>query len=205
MISNLSQRLVSYLINQNTIDEAERELYVYGFFILFSCLYYFCFALTIGLICGIGWESFLFFISYFGIRQFAGGHHAKTEGRCLFFSSVSILLCIVLIRFSVQNSFLRLPYGIVYVVSGAIILAFAPLDTPEKRLSKKEKQRYRKISYAVLAVLTAAFIGGMLGNAVALYSPIGAAVCFESVLMLYGKIAQAHAKRASADKETQTL
>lgn len=205
MISNLSQRLVSYLINQNTIDEEERELYVYGFFILFSCLYYFCFALTIGLICGIGWESFLFFISYFGIRQFAGGHHAKTERRCLFFSSVSILLCIVLIRFSVQNSFLRLPYGIVYVVSGAIILAFAPLDTPEKRLSKKEKQKYRKISYAVLAVLTAAFIGGIISNTVALYSPIGAAVCFESVLMLYGKIAQAHAKRTRADKETQTL
>ena len=97
MISNLSQRLVDYLIRHNTVDAAERELYVYGFFILLSVLYYFCLSLTAGLICGIGLESFLFFVSYLVIRQFAGGHHAKTEGRCLFFSSVFLLLCIVLI------------------------------------------------------------------------------------------------------------
>lgn len=202
MISNLSQRLVAYLINHNTVDEAERELYIYGFFILLSSLYYFCFALTVGLLCGIGWESILFFMAYFVIRQFAGGHHAKTEGRCLFFSSVSILLCIVLIRFSVQNTF-RLPYGIAFAVAGATVIALAPLDTPEKRLNQKEKRKYRKISYAVLAVLTTVFIGGIIGNAAVLYSPIGAAVCFEGILLLYGKIAQAHAKQEEGNRGVQ--
>ena len=193
MISNLSQRLVDYLIRHNTVDAAERELYVYGFFILLSVLYYFCLSLTAGLICGIGLESFLFFVSYLVIRQFAGGHHAKTEGRCLFFSSVSSLLCIVLIRLSMKNA-LRVPYGICFAVAAGVILALAPLDTPEKRLNEKEKRKYRKISYVILAVLTAAFIGGIIGNAASLYSPVGIAVCFEGVLMLYGKIAQAHAK-----------
>ena len=89
---------------------------------------------------------------------------------------------------------LRGPYGICFAVAAGVILALAPLDTPEKRLNEKEKRKYRKISYVILAVLTAAFIGGIIGNAASLYSPVGIAVCFEGVLMLYGKIAQAHAK-----------
>ncbi|MGN0519335.1 MAG: accessory gene regulator ArgB-like protein [Candidatus Fimenecus sp.] len=195
MISNLSKRLVSYLIKQNTIDEVDRELYVYGFFVLLSNLFYFCLSLAAGLLCGIWLESLLFFAAFLCIRQFAGGHHAKTEQRCQFFSSVSILICIFLIRLSMQNDF-RIPYSIAFAIAASVILLFAPLDTPEKRLSPKEKKKYRTISYVILAVLTTVFAGGIIGSAAVLYSPIGAAVCFEGVLMAYGKTAQVYRRTA---------
>lgn len=190
MISKLSTRLVACLIRHQTIDEADRELYVYGFFILLSNLYYFLLALFSGILLGIGLESLLFFISYLCIRQFAGGHHAKTEQRCMVFSTISILFCIGCVRLSAPYD-LRIFYSLVFLFGAVMVLSFAPLDTPEKRLSVKEKQKYRKISLAVSAVLAVLFTVGCIAARSALYAPVGAAMGFEGVLLAYGKAAQA--------------
>lgn len=189
MISKLSQLLAARLINQKSIDETERELYEYGFFLLFSNILLLCIACLTGLIFRVFLQSVLFYLAFIFIRQYGGGYHAKTELRCQLASTFSIVFCIILIRLSV-NTDLMIPFIILSVVSSAAILMFAPLDTPEKPLSAQERAHFRKITYIILFILDAAFLIGCVFKLKLLYSPICLSLTLEGILISLGRLAK---------------
>ena len=88
------------LLVNGTITEDEQELYIYGFFMLLSQLMYLILACIFGLILGCVLESLIFYITFQFIRRYAGGYHASTETICEILSTLSILVCIVVIRLS---------------------------------------------------------------------------------------------------------
>ena len=86
MITTISNHLIDWLIREDTLQPADRELYVYA-------AYCFLFAWTplfllfiISACIGRLPEALLLILPFMTIRKFSGGFHAKTARTCLIIS-----------------------------------------------------------------------------------------------------------------------
>lgn len=193
MINNLSQRIVERMLLNGTVQEDERELYVYGFFILLSQLMYFVLTCIAGTVLGCLIESIIFYIAFQFIRKYAGGYHASTEAKCEIMSSLSVMASLGVIRLSkaydIQTALL-----ILGAVSAVCIFSFCPLDTPEKPLSEKEYMYFRKISWLILFVIAAAIVFSVIFKLKFLLAPCCISLVLEGVLITLGRLKRQTAK-----------
>lgn len=187
MINNLATHITEKLISSNTIKPEDRDLYIYGIFMLLSQLLFILLTVVFGLVLNCVVESIVFYIAFQFIRRYAGGYHAKTETRCEIMSTLSIFACLVVIRLSKLYGFdtVLLCLAIVVAISIAV---FCPLDTPEKPLSEKEFRYFRKISWLILLIITLLTIVSYTFKWEILFSPCCMSLILESILILSGKI-----------------
>lgn len=199
MINNLSIKLTNKLISKGSITENERELYIYGFFMLLSHIMYFVLACIFGMLFKCFIESIIFYIAFQFIRRYAGGYHAKTETRCEILSTLSILCCIVLIKLSKMYD-IRIALLSISLVFAVLIFILCPLDTPEKPLSDKEYKYFRKISWIILSLIIVAIIVSFIFKFNVVFAPCCASLIFEGVLIGTGQIKKAYSeKRANSE------
>lgn len=187
MINKISSKVVEILIKHSLVENEDKELYLYGFFILLSQILYFIIVITIGVLFNVIFESVIFYITFQFIRKYAGGYHAKTETRCEIFSTLSILACIVAIKLSKTYDF-QTVLLLITILSAVCIFIFCPLDTPEKPLSEKEFKYFRKVSWIVLLVISIAIIVSYFFKFNLLFAPCCISLIFESILLVAGKI-----------------
>ena len=187
MISKLSTCLTEKLLSNGTINEEDKDLYIYGLFMLISHLMFFIIACVFGLILGCVFESVVFYIAFQFIRRYAGGYHASSVTRCDILSTLSILACIVVIRLSktydIQTALL-----IISAISAVCIFVFCPLDTPEKPLTDKEFRYFRKVSLIILLVIVSAIIVSYVFKFDIVIIPCCLSLILESILLIAGKI-----------------
>ena len=187
MLNKLSALLTDKMLQKGSITKEDRELYVYGFFMLLSHLLYLVLICIMGLILGCVPESLVFYVAFQFIRRYAGGYHAKTETRCEIMSFLSLAACIAVIRLS-QSVRLALPLFAASLVAAVCIAVFCPLDTPEKPLSKKERRYFRKISLVILLVITAVILVTYFLHFNMLLVPCCLSLILEGVLITTGKL-----------------
>lgn len=186
MINKLSKIFTDKMLANGNIDKEEQELYIYGFFVLISNLLYISLVCILGLIFQCFVESIIFYIAFQFIRKYAGGYHASTEAKCEFLSTLSLVICIGMIKISklYEIEFYMIILSFVSVVS---IVIFSPIDTPEKPLSEKEFIYFRRISRIIsisifcISVLSYAFYWNVV------VVPCCLALILSAVLLLIGK------------------
>ncbi len=198
MISKLSTCLTEKLLSNGTISKEDKDLYIYGLFMLISHLMFFIIACIFGLLLGCIFESIIFYVSFQFIRRYAGGYHATTETRCEIFSTLSILACIAVIKLSKIYDF-QTVLLLITILSAVCIFAFCPLDTPEKPLSDKEFKYFRKISCIILLVIIAAIVVSHVFKFQIVTVPCCLSLILESILLVAGKI-----KRVSQKNNVKT-
>lgn len=189
MVGKLSSKITELLIDRDVISSENKELYDYGFFILLSQILYFIIAVIFGLLFQCFLESAIFYFAFQLIRKYAGGYHASTEGRCELMSTLSILVCIVMIWLSRSYDFSLLLFSI-SLVAALIIAVLCPLDTPEKPLSNKELKYFRKISWLILFIITALTVVSYIFEWGYIFAPCCMSLILESILIIAGKIKQ---------------
>lgn len=187
MINNLSALLTDKLLAKGSITEDERELYIYGFFMLLSHIMYFVLACIFGILFKCFIESIIFYVAFQFIRRYAGGYHAATETRCEILSTLSIIASIGIIKLSKIYDF-KTTLLIITLISMVIIFIFCPLDTPEKPLTEKEFKYFRKISWIILLVISIAIIVSYFFKFNLLFAPCCISLILESILLIAGKI-----------------
>ena len=195
MINNLSTRLTDKLLSKGSITEDERELYIYGFFMLLSHLMYLVLACIFGLLFECFFEIIIFYVAFQFIRRYAGGYHAATETRCEILSTLSIVASIGIIKLSKIYNFKTILLFIT-VVSMVLIFCFCPLDTPEKPLSEKEFKYFRKISWIILLVISSIIIVSYFFKFNILFTPCCVSLILESILLVAGKIKRVHQEKS---------
>lgn len=195
MISNLSARLTDKLLSKGSITEDERELYIYGLFMLISQLMYLVLACIFGLLFECFIESIAFYVAFQFIRRYAGGYHAATETRCEILSTLSIVASIGIIKLSKIYDFKTILLFIT-VASMVLIFYFCPLDTPEKPLSEKEFKYFRKISWIILLVISSIIIVSYFFKFNILFTPCCVSLILESILLVAGKIKRVHQEKS---------
>lgn len=191
MINNLSTHITEKLISSNTIKQEDKDLYIYGIFMLLSQLMFILLTVAFGLVLNCVIESIIFYIAFQFIRRYAGGYHAKTETRCEIMSTLSIFACLVVIRLSKMFDF-NMVLLCLTIISAASIAVLCPLDTPEKPLSEKEFKYFRKISLIILFVITAAIVLSFCFRFNIIFAPCCMSLMLESVLLITGKIKQTY-------------
>lgn len=199
MINKISSKNVEILIKHSLVENEDKELYLYGFFILLSQILYFIIVITIGILFKVIFESIIFYITFQFIRRYAGGYHAKTETRCEILSTLSILCCIVLIKLSKMYD-IRIALLSISLVFAALIFILCPLDTPEKPLSDKEYKYFRKISWVVLSLIIIGIIVSFYFKFNVVFAPCCASLILEGILIGTGQIKKAYSKKRANSK-----
>lgn len=195
MISNLSTRLTDKLLSKGGITEDERELYIYGLFMLISQLMYLVLACIFGLLFKCFIESIIFYVAFQFIRRYAGGYHATTETRCEILSTLSIVASISTIKLSKTYDFKTILLFIT-LISMVLIFCLCPLDTPEKPLSEKEFKYFRKISGIILIIISSIIIVSYFFKLSILFTPCCVGLILESILLIAGKIKRVHQEKS---------
>lgn len=198
MTNKISSKIVEILIKHSLVENEDKELYSYGFFILLSQILYFIIVTTIGILFNIILESVIFYIAFQFIRRYAGGYHAATETRCEILSTLSIIASIGIIKLSKIYDF-KTTLLIITLISMVIIFIFCPLDTSEKPLTEKEFKYFRKISWIILSLIIIAIIVSFYFKFNVVFAPCCASLILEGVLIGTGKIKKVcNEKRASS-------
>lgn len=187
MLNKLGKRLTNTLINNNQIDESERSLYEYGFFILLSNVIYVTITLILGSFFNIIIESMAFYIAFSLIRRYAGGFHASSEMKCTLITTTSIFLCLLCTKLCETNN-IQKPILVLTSIATVFIFVFCPLDTPEKPLTKEECKYFRKISWVILLLIMLTICIGWYFKLEFLIYPCCMGLILESILLVLGKI-----------------
>ena len=200
MFGKAAEKLVCALIRRGQIEEGERELYVYGFFIVLSDLFFFLLAGIVGLLLRIPLQTLLFFAVFCPLRQYAGGYHAKTELRCQLFSCTALLGNLFVLKW-MQGASLDWLILLPVVLGTVPIVLFSPLDTPQKPLDHSERKYFRKRTLIWLFAADAVFAAAFLLRVRALFLPIGLAVGLAAVLVSLGAVQHAYRKRHASENQ----
>ena len=193
MISKLSAEIVGRLIDESIINNTEKELYSYGFFILLSQILYFILTISFGLILDIFLESVIFYVAFQSIRTIAGGIHASSELKCEVATIVSIFLCLGIVKLCDLYN-IKIVIIFLTIVATVLIFLLCPLDTPEKPLTIKEKKYFRKKSWIILLIILTIICLSLYYKISALIYPCCMSLILESILLFLGKIKEIRKK-----------
>lgn len=187
MIGVVSKKIVYHLIDKSIINETEEELYTYGFFMLLSRTLYFILTIIFGVLLNLVPESVVFYVTFQFIRTNAGGIHASSELKCEVATTVSIFLCLGLVKLCALYN-LKVMVLVLTIVAAVFILALCPLDTPEKPLNKKEEVYFRKKSWIIVLIILAVIGISLYFEINTFIYPCSMSLILESVLLVLGKI-----------------
>jgi len=146
------KKLSSFLIQNHNIDKGDRELYEYAVKIIVHGIINIVITILIGLLFGMIKECLCFYITFFILRKFTGGFHAKTYAACLFSSVIIIVMTLFAIKYLEQQHY-QVLFIIVVVISTIIIVALAPVENKNKKLSKRERRIYKFVSVGISLTL----------------------------------------------------
>lgn len=184
MATKLAEHIVRKLIAVSVVEEGDRELYIYGFFLLITRFYFFLVTIAFGCFLRIPCESVIFYIVFILLRSYAGGVHAKTEMACTIWTTLAMGTATVTIKV-LKASNAKLPLCL--LLCNICLLAFSPLDNREKPLGADEKRKYRKICFGLVLICdTVSIVADFLMISM-LYYPVMCGMCIEVILLSIGK------------------
>ena len=187
MMSRLSSIITEALCKLQVIEEADRELYIYGFFVLLSRGLFFLISALFGLICGTLWESMIFYIMFSTLRCYAGGFHASKESVCTCCTTVALFLASLSISILSEVESVMILWCIL-VLCGAVVYLLSPLDSEDKPLTSNDFCEYRRKSRMIVIVLTVVAMIGECMHLSGILNATIASMALESFLLIFGKV-----------------
>ena len=186
MISVVAARITEALCASNAIEECDRELYQYGFFLILSRIVFFLFTFLVGTLFGVRGESVVFYIMFSLLRSYAGGIHAKTETSCTLWTGISLFLSVAVIYILQSLQCIWIATGLL-IYGFTLILLISPLDTQTKPLTEAEKKYYRRVTWCIsIFIVAVALICGLFGITNVLYCA-SQAMILEGLLLIIGR------------------
>lgn len=188
MATAIAERIVGKLIAASAVEEVDRELYIYGFFLLITRFFFFLVTVAFGFFLRIPCESVIFYTVFILLRSYAGGVHAKTEMACTVWTTLAMGTATAFIKI-LEYTNTKVP--VCFLLCNICILTFSPLDSGEKPLDIEDRRRYQKICVLLLLIFDmVALVANYLAFPV-LYYPVICGICLEAVLLSIGKLSSA--------------
>ncbi len=187
MISRLSSIITEELCKSQVIEAADRELYVYGFFVLLSQGLFFLVSVLFGCMFGILWENIVFYIMFSTLRCYAGGFHASKESVCTCYTTVALLLASLTIWILTEAENVIVPLCML-VLCGAVVYLLSPLDSEDKPLTSNDFREYRRKSRVIVILFTTIAISSLCLHLPGIFNATTTSMALESFLLLIGKV-----------------
>ena len=143
MLKELSNKITKKLVDINIIEEADSELYEYGFWQGGVLIFNFITVILLGILFNMLLESVIFLIFYGVLRTIAGGYHARTQNTCYILSIILMIVVLIMLKTFPWNIILCC---ILTVLSISVIFILAPIQDENKLLDETEKSFFKKLS-----------------------------------------------------------
>ncbi len=183
----IANALTDYCLRKKFITEDKREIYCYGFKLIFADVINFSIVLILALLFKQIFSGIAFLFTLCCVRKHSGGFHAKTFWLCRI-SLIITFVCVLALSMLVSASeFDMLISGIINVFSVVFISVFSPVRHPNKPLTEEQAKLNKKrafIASLLLAALSAALIFAGVGEGVTISITLLAIV----ILMIVGLI-----------------
>lgn len=140
----LSENLTSTMITSNIITEKEKTIYIYCFDYIFELAFVFLSFLLIGAFSNRLIYSCIFLLVVFPLRSYGGGIHASNSTVCTYLSYTIYIITIFISP--ILSPVYSTEWMVLLVVECVVIVLFAPVDTPNKRLTAEQRVISRHIS-----------------------------------------------------------
>lgn len=146
IFSLLSNKITNFLYKKEVISQEQKEVYIYGFTVLFLNILDILIILALGILIERYLDTIVFLIVFGITRQYTGGYHAKTVSKCLV---VYMLIYLVIMFLSSSNIILvngamfQILLCIVYIIA---VIIYAPIQNDNKVISNVERKKYKIIS-----------------------------------------------------------
>ena len=154
MIANIT---ANQLQEMGIIHKDEIAIYRYGFDALCTVMLQMISIFILAIVVGNFFETLLFYLAFIPLRIYAGGCHANTRLKCYLLSLANYIL------FSLALVFV--PSGIYFelilcgcVLSGVIVLKYAPIVHTNRKVNDDSKKRYRTVSVAIGSIEITMFL-----------------------------------------------
>ena len=150
MLNKIAYKIANKLLANKAIKEEVLDIYVYGLELLLSSIFSAGVIITIGTLLGRFPETVAFLITFSVLRSFTGGYHANSYWKC---SVITLSVFGIVIILSEIISVQLFWYGILTIIGILLLLIFAPVDNPNKRLTVEQKSKFKIVSLGVFAVI----------------------------------------------------
>ena len=161
MITCLSKYVSRFLCNKHIINSDEVDIYQYGFEIIISTVAGMIISLVVGVIFQLFYISLVYYTIFVTVRQFTGGYHAKTYLECNIVFSIVSFSTIGLTKLILKLSIYHIDiHFILLCFASFVIMHFAPIDHPNKRLNDEQKQinKHRSIFLTIILLVLSCFL-----------------------------------------------
>lgn len=165
MIEKCAERITDWLIENDAIKNADKDVYVYGAYSLILSALPLIMALSFGLLMGCPIRAMLIIMPFVLVRKYSGGFHTRKAWTCILGSSLLLVLCIPL-SFALTCTAVLAFLSVIAAVS---LILFSPIDNKNRILEVSEKKHCKKItavwSLYYLLVIFICEIGGQTDTA----------------------------------------
>lgn len=147
MIHKMAEKIVTGQIKKGTLGEADRNKYIYAYEVLFNQVFNLGIALVLGAVTHELIAVCAFLAIYIPLRKYAGGFHAKTNGRCMVYSTLVVIGVIVINRIldgCIAGFWMPAALAAVSVILLAVAVCMTPVEAANKRLTEEERLRCQK-------------------------------------------------------------
>lgn len=187
-MESIISKLCELLIQQEVIQEVDREVYEYSFSVLIlnSVYYLICFVLM------LYYQTFLlpilFTTIFLLLRSYMGGWHANTMWGCMLLGLLLFTTAVNIMIYPDITGQGKLVFsGFVMLLTGWSVYHFGIQDHKNRPLSSLEKIAAQKKCYKLLLILSVLMIGAALLHQIDVTFCVGLACFAATILLLLAK------------------
>ena len=147
--------IVNWLSKEGAISDDDKDVYLYALNCMLLNIAPIIIVIVIGIFTGNVVEGLVMIAPFIFIRKYSGGFHMQKMYMCLITSVITLLLCMLGIKFLTCNAIIHV--GV--IIANCIISLLSPIDNENRRLAIKEKEKYRIIAIVLTWLFTAIYIG----------------------------------------------
>ena len=151
MLEKVSKSITNSLRKKGIVLDEFADVYQYGFELMLSFLIGTGLVIIAGIIVNRFIETLVFLIVFISLRSFTGGFHAMKYWICTV-STFGVYSLVMFVSSYVSVNFYV--FYILFLIGSIILYIKAPVENPNKELTKKQKSKYKWISLALFFGLT---------------------------------------------------
>lgn len=149
-MEKLSNFITDFCMRHSEIPQEKREIYNYGFKLIFADIINFTIVILLGLCIRRALESVIFLLTLSGLRMYSGGYHAKTFLLCRL-SMIATYIAVMLTTWLVLSiNRATTIVVIINIISVLGVTKLAPIENINKKLSSRQI-RENKIKSVIIA------------------------------------------------------
>lgn len=151
MIKYLSENITNYFYTNEIISKEEKEIYVYGLHLIFSSVIGIAIILALGVLLNNLVNTVLFLSAFISVRMYSGGYHANSYIKCNMTLITIYLITMAAVNF-IPREIIGTSSAVLIALTIYIISKYAPVDNENKKLTKKQKVKNKRITLFLLSV-----------------------------------------------------